>query len=166
VSEFVCILKGARHRCECASRQQRHLMRRHSRYEQCVATAVARTELLIDMLKCWCIKQAATRATVATHQFVYRRNVNGIKGHGFPYTRHLGILAEWRYTPMVLKLGNFWRPAVSPTPRPLDPRGECPQHPLNRDWPSTQSSYGRFGRERHLVPRCDKTSVCPGSAGT
>ena len=115
--------------------------------EHCVAAAVARTELLINMLKCWCIKQAATRATVATHQFIYRRFVNGIKSKGFPYTRHLSILVEWRYIPVVLKLGNLWRPAVSPTPRPLYPRGECPQHPFNRHWLSPQSSYGRFGRD-------------------
>jgi hypothetical protein len=151
VSGFVCILIGARHRCECASRQQCHLRHRHSRCEQCVATAVARTELPINMLKWWCINQAATRATVATHQFIYRRFVNGIKDKGFPYTRHLGILAEWRYTSMVLKLGNLWRPTVSLTPRPLYTRGECPQHPLNSDWLGPQSAYGRFGRETSRV---------------
>jgi len=80
VSGFVCILIGARHRCECASRQQRHLWRRHSRYEHCVAAAVAGTELLINMLKWCCIKQAATRTTVLTLQFIYRRFVSGIKG--------------------------------------------------------------------------------------
>jgi hypothetical protein len=147
VSGFVCILIGARRGCECASRQQRHPMRRHSRYERCVAAAVARTELLINMSKCWCIKQAATRATVESHQFTYRRFLNGIKGRDFPYTLHLGILAEWKYTPMVLKLGNLWRPAVRLRPLPLYPRGECTQHPLNRDCLGPQSYYGRFGRE-------------------
>jgi len=48
---------------------------------------------------------------------------------------------------MVLKLGNLWRPAVSLTPQPLYPRGDCPQHPLNRECLGPQSSYGRVGKE-------------------
>jgi len=48
---------------------------------------------------------------------------------------------------MVLKLGNLWRPAVSLTLRPLYPKGEYPQHPLNRERLGPQSSHGRVGKE-------------------
>jgi hypothetical protein len=49
---------------------------------------------------------------------------------------------EWRCNPTILDLG---------TPRPLYPRGNGSQYPLNRRLGGSQSRSGRSGEEKYLA---------------
>jgi hypothetical protein len=61
-------------------------------------------------------------------------------------------MGEWRYSSTILDLSTKWRWVVSFTPRPLYPRGNRPQYPLNRRLGEPQSRSGRCAIEKNFLP--------------
>jgi hypothetical protein len=63
--------------------------------------------------------------------------------------RHMG---ERRYSSIILDLGTRCRWVVSFTNRPIHPRGNSPQYPLDRGLGGPHSQSGRCGVDKDLLP--------------
>jgi hypothetical protein len=68
-------------------------------------------------------------------------------------------MGEWKYSSSILDLGTRWRWVVSFTARPLYPRGEDPQYPLDIRRGGPQSRYRRRGVEK-ISCSCRQSNLC------
>jgi hypothetical protein len=83
-----------------------------------------------------------------------RKAVSGLNQFSTTQRRH----REWRYSSIIIDLGNTWRQVVSFTPRSLYPMKDSP-YPMHRKLAEPQSRSGRCGAEEMSLASAENQTL-------